>query len=85
MCFSVKTTMAASDIQEIVGRAAASLDYLKLNPEQEKAVLSFVGGADVEQYLLLLQTRVQPFLVLGLASDNRAKLLLYRALYKEKV
>ena len=40
--------MAASDIQEIVGRAAASLDYLKLNPEQEKAVLSFVGGADVE-------------------------------------
>ena len=40
-------TMAASDIQEIFGRAAASHGYLKLKPEQEKAVLSFVGGADV--------------------------------------
>ena len=31
----------------LVGRAAASLGYLELKPEQEEAVASFVRGADV--------------------------------------
>ena len=37
----------ASDIREIVGRAAASLGYSKLKPEQEQAILAFVSGKDV--------------------------------------
>ena len=37
----------ASDIREIVGRAAASLGYSKLKPEQEQAILTFVSGKDV--------------------------------------
>ena len=44
---SDKTTMAASNIQEIVGRATASLRYLKLKPEQETDVLSFIGDVFV--------------------------------------
>ena len=39
----------ASDIREIVGRAAASLGYSQLKPEQEQAILAFVSG----MYLLL--------------------------------
>ena len=36
-----------ADIRVLVGRAAASLGYLELKPEQEEAVASFVRGADV--------------------------------------
>ena len=32
---------------EIVGRAAASLGYSKMKPEQEQAILAFVSGKDV--------------------------------------
>ena len=39
----------ASNIREIVGRAAASLGYSKLKPEQEQAILAFISG----MYLLL--------------------------------
>ena len=37
----------SDDIRVLVGRAAASLGYLELKPEQEEAVASFVRGADV--------------------------------------
>ena len=36
-----------SDIREIVGRAATSLGYSELKPEQEQAILAFVSGKDV--------------------------------------
>ena len=34
-------------MREIVGRAASSLGYSKLKPEQEQAILAFVSGKDV--------------------------------------
>ena len=37
----------ATDMREIVGRAASSLGYSKLKPEQEQAILAFVSGKDV--------------------------------------
>ena len=33
--------------KEIVARAAASLGYLSLKPEQEATILAFVSGKDV--------------------------------------
>ena len=33
--------------EEIVARAAASLGYLSLKPEQEAAIVTFVSGRDV--------------------------------------
>ena len=35
------------DLSDILSRAAASLGYSKLKPEQEKAITAFVRGNDV--------------------------------------
>ena len=38
---------ADGDVRDLVRRAAASLGYPKLKPEQERAILAFVSGKDV--------------------------------------
>ena len=43
-----------SDVREIVGRAAASLGYPELKPEQEQAILAFVSGGRMYLFLYLL-------------------------------